>query len=275
MAGVQWICVKINQMEIKEREKEVERFFSMLVYLYEDEIYMRWTQWNSHSLARTRSESMALYNSLHHLIDTLMYEPLQFVISGVTNTLEFWSQRPTMGVDVGILTDTFVKAYIQPMLSEWPWFFNKQTPDTLQPHVHRYVQFGYNHVLERLFRRDRAAFKLITKLLLRSVCFDDAGQVFKEVVTTLIVLLNNMILKHERRAAESKRIWVQPLIPDAESPHMQTFTAGGVARFLVATLNWLEQPNLFARVYMAAPEQHVHWGDQVRNRQQREAQFIR
>ena len=87
MAGVQWICVKINQMEIKEqREKEVERFFSMLVYLYEDEIYMRWTQWNSHSLARTRSESMALYNSLHHLIDTLMYEPLQFVISGVTNS---------------------------------------------------------------------------------------------------------------------------------------------------------------------------------------------
>lgn len=62
-------------------------------------------------------------------------------------------------------------------------------------------------------------------------------------------------------------------MPDDEAPHMQTLTRGGVSRYLLSLMEWLQQPNLFAMVYVRAPEQHISREQQLRARQQREKEL--
>lgn len=171
-------------MSNEERERHVEMFMATLVYLYEDEIYLRWAQWNplnTNLLASRTSDWRKLYNLLHYLLDTILYEPIQFCVSGVSRTLEFWAERPSLSIDVLTLSEDFVDEHVQPMLDQWLHYFGLRTVETMTPDKRRYLQFRYNHVLDRLFQRERIISKIIFKLVLRSVCYEDAGQVYAEV----------------------------------------------------------------------------------------------
>ena len=238
-------------------ERFVERFLFEMVARHEDQIYRRWTQWYPQPNRST------FYDQIHFLLDTLLYEPIEFSISESTNTLEFWStkDKQTLSIDITILERTFVDQFLLPMIHEETWkrFFEQRVVEISNGHKMRYNSFRYNRVLERNFLRGRTVHVLLTKLLFRSVCFvNDGGYVFTEVVYGLLSVVQNMHEGHWRRTdllLDSLRGKLRFLNEyDENDPRL----VGGIGlllnevavyQFLYSLYQWLSQEDLYVRIY--------------------------
>jgi len=166
-------------------------FLSNIISNFENDIYESWTRWSP------ITSNIGLVDSLKYFFDTILYEPLNFVVSNDGDQLEFFENRPTFRIGINIFGTNIRTKYIDEMISKksFSGFFKYRTVDS--NHKIKCTDFLFNDILEKGFDREGIFKKLVLKLLFRSICLNDGGYTYSDMLMILTAIFQKMFLDQE------------------------------------------------------------------------------